>query len=242
MKIEEVLKQFNLSDKEIKVYLSCLELGQTSVTNLAKKAGIKRPTVYDILTELTRRGLVGQTQKGKKRLFYAEEPERLNKLLDEKKAQLEEVMPLLKSFYNTAGEKPKIRYYEGIDGLKEVYRDTLNYTGNLYAFVSDNILAYLGKDFANEYKLKRTNNKIFARVIGPDTDKIKKYKLSDEADLKVTRLVKKEKYPFTSEMDVYGNKVAFISFKEKMGVIIESNEIANNMRLVFNLAWRGCGK
>lgn len=82
-------------------------------------------------------------------------------------------------------------------------------------------------------------SKIFAKVIGPDTEKIKKYKKSDEQDLKVTRLVKKEKYPFTIEMDIYGNRVAFISFKEKMGVIVESNEIASNMKLLFNLAWKG---
>lgn len=239
MKIEDVLKQFDLSDKEIKVYLSCLELGQTGVTNLARKAGIKRSTVYDILAELGQRGLIGITQKGKKRRFYAEEPEKLFRLLDDKRAKLEAVMPELKSFYNTAGNKPRIRYYEGVEGLKQVYRDTLGYEGFLHAFVTENIIKHLGQDFADEYKAKRKKAKIFVKVIGPDTEEIKDYKDNDEEDLQATRLVPRKEFPFSIEMNIYGNKIAFMSFKEKIGIIIESNEISSNMNLLFNLAWKG---
>ncbi len=238
-KLSQTLAEFGLENKEDEVYLACLELGAAPVAKIAKKAGIKRTTAYDVLANLAKKGLVGQTQKGKKRLFYAEEPEKLKKLLVEKQKKLTEIMPILKSLYNTAGNKPKIRYYEGRSGLREVYQDTLTYRGELLAFVTENVINKLGAQFAQEYIKKRTAARIKVRVIGPDTEEIIAYKKEDKKYLKETRLVPKEKFPFTIEMNIYGNKLAFMSFKEEMGIIIESNEIAANMRLLFELAWQG---
>jgi len=241
MHLNEVLAQFGLQHKEDDVYLACLELGMAGVSEIAIKANIKRTTTYDVLANLIKKGLVGQTQKGKKRLFYAEQPEKLNKLLAEKQNKLAEIMPILKSLYNTAGTKPKIRYYEGKEGLREVYRDTLNYQGELVAFVTENIIKHLGQDFADEYINKRTKAKITVRAIAPDTEEMIEYQKEDKKYLKQTKLVPKNKFPFTIEMNIYGNKLAFVSFKEEMGIIIESNEITNNMRLLFELAWQGTG-
>lgn len=239
MELNNVLKQFDLNDKESQIYLAMLELGQANVQEIAIKANIKRTTAYDILSSLISQGLIGQTQKGKKRLFYAEEPEKLYKLLEEKREKLNNILPILKSLYNTAGAKPKIRYYEGTAGLKQVYRDTLTYQGELLAFVTENIIKNLGQDFANEYIAKRTKAKISVRAIAPDTEEMINYKKSDKEFIKQTRLVPKEKFPFTIEMNIYGNKLAFMSFKESMGIIIESNAIADNLRLLFELAWSG---
>ena len=239
MQLNETLAQFGLINKEDDVYLACLELGQAGVSEIAIKANIKRTTAYDVLANLMKKKLVAQTQKGKKRLFYAEEPEKLNKLLEKKQNKLKEIMPVLKSLHNTAGTKPKIRYYEGKEGLKEVYRDTLNYQGELVAFVTENIIKHLGQNFADEYIKKRKKAQITVHAIAPKTEEMIEYQKNDKEFIKQTKLVSKEKFPFTIEMNIYGNKLAFMSFKEEMGIIIESNEIANNMRLLFEWA---CGE
>jgi HTH-type transcriptional regulator, sugar sensing transcriptional regulator len=239
MQLAEILKQFGLENKEDDVYLALLELGTAGVQEIAIKANIKRTTVYDVLSALQAKGLAGQTQKGKKRLFYAEEPETLNRLLDEKRRKLEDIMPVLKSLQNTAGQKPKIRYYEGKEGLRQVYRDTLNFKGELLAFLNENIIKYLGDEFAEEYIEKRKTAQITVRAICPDTEEMEIYKSIDKEFLKTTRLVPRKDFPFTIEMNIYGNRLALLSFKEEMGIIIESNEIANNLKLLFELAWRG---
>ncbi|MCK5415869.1 hypothetical protein KAI92_00400 [Candidatus Parcubacteria bacterium] len=241
MQLNEVLAQFGLQNKEDDVYLALLELGQAGVFEISVKASIKRTTTYDVLENLKRKGLVGQTIKGNKRLFYAEEPETLNKLLEDKKNKLNEIMPLLKSLCNTAGTKPRIRYYEGKTGLKEVYKDTLNYNTEIMAFVSENISKKLGT-FSDEYIKKRIEKKIYARVIASANDFMKNYKNKDKEYLKKTRLVPKEQFPFSIEMNIYGNKVGYISFQEEIAIIIESNEISNNMKLLFELAWKGAKK
>ena len=40
------LRKLGLKEKEVSVYLAALELGFTSVQNIAKHAGLSRPTVY----------------------------------------------------------------------------------------------------------------------------------------------------------------------------------------------------
>ena len=239
MDINKTLKQFGLDYKEDDVYLALLQLGASGATEIAKKAGIKRTTVYDVLANLKNMGLVNETIKNNKWIFVAEDPEKLDKLIDEKKYTLAEIMPILKSMHNTKGTKTKVKYYEGVEGLKDVYRDTLNYRGVLLAFVSENIIQYLGKDFADEYKNKRKKAQIEVKMIVPDEEEIKKELETASKDLRIARIVSKEKFPFTIEMNIYGNKVAFMSFGEKMGVIVESTAIADNMRLLFELAWQG---
>ena len=46
------LEKTGLTENEAKVYLAALELGETTVIRLAKKAGIKRPTTYLVVDSL----------------------------------------------------------------------------------------------------------------------------------------------------------------------------------------------
>ncbi|MEI7425999.1 MAG: helix-turn-helix domain-containing protein [Candidatus Moraniibacteriota bacterium] len=239
MNLSEQLNQFGLNKNQAETYLALLELGQAGVISLAKKTNIKRTTLYDILVELEKKHLVARTQKNTKKLFIALEPENLEKILEDKKIKLAKLMPALKALVNTTGTKPIIRYYEGLAGIKEVYRDTLNYNGELLAFVAENIFDKLGKDFADEYKAKRKKAHITVRILVPETEELKKELASAEEDLRTFRFVPKEKFPFTMELNLYGNKLALMSFNEELGIIIESNEIAKNLTLLFELAWIG---
>ena len=72
---ENVLKQTGLTEKQAKIYLACLELGQAKVPEIAKKAEIKRTTAYGILDELVSLGLVNYSQKNKQKLYRAGNPD-----------------------------------------------------------------------------------------------------------------------------------------------------------------------
>lgn len=68
------LIKLGLSEKEAKVYLAALELAQDSAQNIAKKAGVNRPTTYVILEKLMKLGLANTLEENKKTLFVAESP------------------------------------------------------------------------------------------------------------------------------------------------------------------------
>src|SRR5262245_34371544 len=107
---EKYLQDIGLTDKESGVYLALLQVDDASVLDLAKKTGIKRPTVYVTLESLAKKGLVSETTIGKKTHYYAEPPERLESFiekrklaLDESKQTLKNILPQIKSIQRESG-------------------------------------------------------------------------------------------------------------------------------------------
>ena len=51
--------------------------------------------------------------------------------------------------------------------------------------------------------------------------------------------VPRDKFYFTTETNIYNNKVLIMSWKEKFAILVESQEIADAQKKVFELAWLG---
>ncbi len=228
-----------MEGKKADVYLASLELGGASVIDIAKKANIKRTTAYDILIDLQKMGLLSQTVQGKKRLFIGEDPEKIKKDLERKEAAFNEILPIIKSVYNSGGTKPKIRFYEGTDGLKECYLDTLKYSGEILALGSEHATKPLGTDWLLSYVKNRVKKKIFLKAIVADSQLIQKEFLSkDREQMRISKTIDTQKYPFTIEINIYGHqKVFFMSPNEQIGLIIEGREIYRTMKSMFELIW-----
>ena len=122
------------SQKEVSVYMALLSLGKGTVSEITRKAGINRTTGYDILNDLLQKRLVSVSGKEPKQEYLAESPDKvieyLELELEQKQKNLKEAknfVPQLKSIHSVAG-RPKVRFYEGKQGLIDVYEDTLNST------------------------------------------------------------------------------------------------------------------
>jgi len=123
--IELELKKLGLKDKEVKVYLGGLELGPNSIKNIAEKVKIPRPTVYEIVKKLEEKGLFVETKKRKKRLFVAQSPSQILRILRIKKREIEEkerefarIVAILEAKYSR--EKEGIRIFRGKEGKKAI--------------------------------------------------------------------------------------------------------------------------
>src|SRR3989338_4770783 len=77
LKIKELLKKADFSDKEIEVYLILLELGRGVVSEISRKSKISRTTGYVILGSLAEKGIVGISGKEPRQEYVAESPEKL---------------------------------------------------------------------------------------------------------------------------------------------------------------------
>jgi hypothetical protein len=51
-------------------------------------------------------------------------------------------------------------------------------------------------------------------------------------------LIPKEKFDFSSDIALYGDKIALSSPNESFGIIIENKKIADMLKKVFDLAWQ----
>jgi HTH-type transcriptional regulator, sugar sensing transcriptional regulator len=239
--IYEKLQKIGLTEKEAKIYVSLLELGETSVQRIAKKAKIKRTTIYNAIDSLKEKGLVSTILKKKRKYYLAADPRELESKIEQQKNILKRLMPELLSITNLIDKKPKIKFYEGVEGLREIYLDFLNYpNSSLWSWETDDdsFTKNFDDGFIEYYAPKRIGKKIMVYIIAPDSLEMKIYKKNDTGSLRQIRLDPNGKN-LQVEIDVYGfNKIAIVSFKENFGLIIESKTIYDTIKNIFDEAWK----
>jgi len=79
-------------------------------------------------------------------------------------------------------------------------------------------------------------------MIAPDTVGIRELVKTDKQNLRESRLLPKEKLDLAIEINIYDNKVMLASWEEDLGIIIESEKIAQAQKQIFELAWETAGK
>ena len=165
--ISQTLSQFGLTANQGKIYLALLELGEAKVQEIAKKARILRTTTYEVLEQLKQIGLISMYHRHDVRLYMAEPPRKLTHILESKQQAVQMALPELESLYNIGDFKPKIRYYEGLEGYKTVYEDSLKaHSKQVSAILSmQDMLDKLGENYMNSYISKRIAAHIEHRVI-----------------------------------------------------------------------------
>jgi sugar-specific transcriptional regulator TrmB len=240
-KLSTELAHLGLKPHEVDVYLAALQLGETQMSRLVKKSGVKRSTAYLAVETLKEKHLLSSLKK-KGRIFYtAEDPRLLQESEKERAEKISELMPQLLAITNAIDKKPSIRFYEGKEGVKEVFRDILKYPDSeVLEMYSESYITEFDEEFFSQYFTpRRIKNNIRVRAILPDNDAIQKYVVSKNvSELRQTKLLDKEKFGMRMEMNIYGrNKVSIISFKEEFGIIIESQIIRDSMKTVFELLW-----
>lgn len=249
MDLKDALVQLGLKDRQIEIYLALLQMGEGSIQEIAAKTKIKRTTVYSVLDTLVQKGLVTFLDKGWHRAYFAENPKKVLVYFKDQKQNIEnqekkfsEVLPELSGLYNVSATKPKIRYYEGVEGLKLIYEETLllKPKEEMLAYgQAELIYKILGDEWVESYLARRRKAKIFQRAIVEDSPLAQAHKKNDSEENRETILIPQDKFPFVNEINIFGNKLSIVSFKEQMGVIIESADVAKTQRAIFELAWLG---
>ena len=103
MELIKTLQEQGLSEKEAKVYVACLELGDTTAGDVTVKSKLPRTLVYDLLSKLIEKGLVAYVIKNNIKYFKASEPQQFIKTLKEKQKGIEEILPQLILLQKTKG-------------------------------------------------------------------------------------------------------------------------------------------
>ena len=240
------LIELGFSGKEASVYLASLELGPATTSEISAVAKINRTTGYDILESLVADGLINSIGETKIQKFVAENPDKVivfleNKIKKEQERlkQAYDLLPELFSIYNVK-EKPKVKFYEGGERIKEAFEDTLTAKNEILGYaVGTDAFEAVGEKYLRDYFEKRVKKNIKVKVIAPDDIDTLKVVAKDREELRETMVVPKDKFYFTTETNIYNDKVLNVSWKEKFAVLIESKEIADAQKKVFELAWLG---
>lgn len=235
------LKQFGLDEKQAKVYVALLELGMAKANDLAQKAGLERPTVYDVLNKLAKGGLVSLFNKRGVRYYVAEDPLTIKKQLAEKQTAFEELLPEIRSIQNTLETKPAIRYYEGIAGIKKILEDTLTARNKQLRGILSviDLFKVPGRQFMERYVADRIKADINLRVLrSRPREALREYWPTSRRELRELRYTPTPMV-FAMTIYIYDDKVSLISSsKENFGMIIESDEFAKSMGHLFEALWQ----
>ena len=236
---EQILKEYGLSNNEIKVFLASLSLGSSKVNEISKKADLLRTTTYEVLKSLVEKGLVSYTIKSGVKYFEASDPNRLIRILEEKRERIKSILPELESLKGSVTEKPTIEFYEGKEGLKTILDDIIKtQPKEMLQLGSAKIFETLNFYFPHWIK-KRIKSKIYARILQENVPTIQELKKRDKLELREIRFLPKS-FKINTHAQIYSNKVAIITLnqEELVGVVIENKDIVETQRSLFELLWK----
>jgi sugar-specific transcriptional regulator TrmB len=238
-----------LTDQHSLLYFSLLELGKATYMDLAKKTGIPRSSCYEYIPDLVKLGLVSEVVEGKKRFLIAESPEKLFVLLKEKGSNInndikkfEGELPSLLSQFNSITDRPSVKFYKGVEGIKTIFDDTLKEKEEMLVLCQGDRPDLRDKedpkylaDYIKEFKKNKCKSREIIEDRGTAREYLKKYGDEDQK-IKLSPPLKRDDMTHIDKI-VYGNKVAIIAFDEERAVLIEDKYMALNERVTFDVLW-----
>lgn len=241
----ETLKSLGLTKAQIKVYLALFELGSSLASAIARKSGVERSMTYQILSVLTRNGMVSSVIKENRKYFIAAEPERLLDILKEKEEQLaqnkNEVKSLITELKILRHSKPEalhVTVYAGLDGFKTVMNDILKEKKDYYILGYTAKSTKIAKYWYTHWNNKRVKLKLSRFLLIPPTVKRKdalKHPFTFVKELPLQYIA-----PSRSSTTIYGKDKVLLFLpleKDFTGIIIQNKEIHNSYKDFFDILW-----
>ncbi|NDK10145.1 TrmB family transcriptional regulator [Candidatus Gracilibacteria bacterium] len=237
----KILENIGLSETEAKIYISLLEKGTQSISGISIVSGCNRMQVYASIPRLTENKLIGETVRGKRKYYFAENPENLENIFYEKKLLFQNTISLLKSKYEKKQAKPELRTFYTKDAMKHIFYDvveTLNTGDTYYRYSSrkhDNLRGFLSED----YKKKRDMKEIQRMIITSDELKKIKEKGNNKLNREIVSIPKLyDLFEDNISKIIYANKVAIIDYESETSFIIENKKLADFEKKIFKLLFK----
>ena len=245
----KALKKLGMTEKEIKLYLKMLELGETGANTLSKRLGENRTSTYSLLQSMQKKGLISFIVKKGVKYFIPTDPTFLINQYTAGAKNLQKLLPELLAIHNVQGQKPKITFYEGVEGIKQIGEILLQIPSSTrYSFMGVNeatIHSEIKKFYEEDFINRRIELGIkYKGIVAGYIPMGNKYDPTEKAQLRDLKYVNPKKFPIRNHIDIFPeNKIAIYSYHkdEMMGVIIEHEAFYTTMKTVFELAWAGVG-
>lgn len=243
---EKTLMELGLSMNESKIYVSLIEKGFSTATEIAQASKIHRVNVYDSISKLRRRGLVGEVNHKGKKCYQAAPPETLRNIVKEKEIKLNKLIPELELSNKLIQKRYEVQVYTGYGFIRNLFLHFLELGEDIYDLnVPTFAVGNLGKDFQKIIHKRRAKQKQWM------------YHIYDQ--VAVDRMKHLNTLPYTAakyldyKQDnnvstiICGDEVAIRIFYEKKNtppliIYIKSKEVAESYRDQFLLLWKRARK
>ncbi|HBI17020.1 MAG TPA: hypothetical protein DDY52_02600 [Candidatus Moranbacteria bacterium] len=245
--MEEIFKKIGLSKKEIKIFVTLLEMGPQKASFLARNAGIERANIYYHLEGLRERGLVSLYTEDTNTTYFKAEPvrkivdslkieeDRISQLISEAEFALPELEQLQK---NSLAEYPKLRFYDNLPAIEKLYHEIIGNSSIEAVANIDRVDKFFHKFGLGFFEIVK-EKKIYVRELIVDTQNALVYKKNSQKNKLHQVKILNKTFNHQTDILIFGNFTAFISYNNKpTAFVIEDNLITNAQREIFNELWR----
>lgn len=239
------LTGFGFDEKEAKIYLAGLELGQATVLELSRRTRLPRTTLYPILEELRRHGFFRYGKARRRSVYTAEQPAALLATLRAREKMLNQALPKLEALRGTVREGAGVALYEGTEGFRQLWQKIFRSGVKEYRILTSGtgLLEFVHEPYLVKHIIaERMRRGIKSIQLIPDTLAARKIIAKDKTELRESRLLPRE-VEIPATIIIFGNEVAFITTRrENTMILIASGESAVTHRTLFDLIWRCSAK
>ncbi len=241
MEIINELKELNLLESEIKVYLATLKNGSSSVEKIAKTTNLIRTTTYGIIKSLINKGFMSKKIKSKIAYFRAIPPEKIIEILDNKKEKINSILPQLKEIQNsTPISEKRFEHFEGKEGLKFLLNEMISESNSNIKIVGTGgkFLTFSKKHMLSFNRKKKERNISIKAILADNFEnrKINKQKLIENTNFKFLQ----KDYNYSGSLLISKKKITFVNFDKDSydGYLIEDPELIKIMNIMFDNLWQ----
>jgi sugar-specific transcriptional regulator TrmB len=236
------LQNIGLNDKEAEIYLACLRHDSAPVSQIAKTAKLNRVTTYSILKKMYNKGQVELKEKNEISYYQAVPPEILAENAKQQARDFADSLPEIKALAGRSVFSPTIRYFEGLDGVKSAYYETLKSETEILSYANSRNIRLHWPNYDQEYVGERKRKEIFLRGIAPDDESGQKVSAEDANYYRKMRLAPKEFFSseqLENEINIYSGRMMIASFDPyPFAIIIKSSAVYETQKEIFEAMWR----
>lgn len=234
------LTEIGLTENEAKVYCASLSLGASSILGIARASNIKRTTVYSVAESLKQKGLMLTEVKGFKRLYAAENPQKLKQIIAERYTKLKQLIPQFSALYNLPTGENAIKYYEGIKAVKSVYEEllaTVHPSDDYLVIANQDYWIKQDPDYFQKFIERRARLNINIRILFIDTEIARNFKKFEKNyNVKIKFLPKATQ--LTTNIIIIPQKIVFQHIVPPiMAIVIENKSLIQTHRELFEILW-----
>ena len=237
------LIDLGLSENEARVYLAGIELGSTTILELSKASGVKRTTIYTVVESLQELNLMQIEFNGWKKLFKAQNPENLSKILDRRQNILQVLIPKINAINANKGHKNELSYWEGLSAIKQVYNQTLDLVQEQDEYlVLANQESWIDLDavFFKDFMKRRAVKNLKIRLLFTDTEIARQNQQEQKTHNSQIRLLPKNTKITTNLVITPKQVMIHQLLPPPTAIVIANPSIIQTHREAFELLWKFC--
>lgn len=247
-KIRDFLTNLGLTETEINIYVKLLEVGRSSVSEIARTLSMNRVTAHFTIQGLIDKGLITHVKEGRSRELTAQPPEALQYLIERKDKEIKSLheqfsgaLPLLTGLMPAKLNLETtfdVKYFEGIAGVRAIYREVLK-SKILRAYANISQITTAVPENFSLFPEANSLKHVQMREIIEDSERSRAYVKNMDPNNYSYRFFPEALPDTIFDYLIFDGKIAMISGKKDLnGIMIINKDLSTNAEALFDMLWK----